>query len=200
MTRQFLLSLLSIFSVCLLISCESKSTADISTTTSDSNDDGIRIAYVNGDSILYNFKEFKAESDMMEQRQRKAEAELQKKGEALEREIRAYQQQAQQGTLTGKEMEAREKYLSQRQEAILAERDKVAKEILDETAVINERLEKVIHGILEDIKEKEGYDFILSYIKGGPILIADQQYDITDRVLELLNKSESAPKDTSSNK
>ncbi len=167
------------------ISCDkSKSAESTDNATGNTN---LKIAYVNGDSILQNFKEFKAESEAMEARQKQAEEDLQKKGTALEREIMTYQQQAQKGTLTGKEMEAREKYLSTRQQAVLAERDKIAKEILDETAIINDRLQKVIHDILDSIKEKEGYDFIFSYIEGGPILIADDKYDITERVLTELN-------------
>lgn len=149
---------------------------------------GLKIVYVNGDSILTNFKEFKKESEAMEIKQRNAEDQLQSKGAALEREIKAYQQKAQTGTMTGKEMEAREKYLSTRQEAIMAERDKMAQEIMSETAQINNRLQAVMQEKLNEIKKQEGYDFILSYIEGGQLLVADEKYDITDRVLKELNK------------
>ena len=101
----------------------------------------------------------------------------------------AYQQQAQKGTMTGKEMEAREKYLASRQEAFLAERDQVAQSLMDETNEINKQLRKDVDAILQDIKEKEGYDFILSYIEGGTILVADEKYDITERVIKELNEA-----------
>ncbi len=165
----------------------------------DASTTGLKIAYVNGDSILLNFEEFRNQSEAMDQKQRIAEEELQRKGTALEREFMTYQQQAQKGTMTGKEMEAREKYLSGRQEALLAERDKAAKEIMEETTVINERLQKVLQDKLKAIKEKEGYDFIFSYIAGGPILIADEKYDITEQVLKELNSAtsnETIPSDT----
>lgn len=173
----------------IFLSMGCKKTGTSTDVTVDNGNTNLKIAYVNGDSILLNFAEFKAQSEAMEARQRKAEEDLQKKGSALEREIMTYQQQAQKGTLTGKEMEAREKYLASRQEAVLAERDKIAKEILNETTVINDRLQKVIHDILDTIKEKEGYDFIFSYIEGGPILVADEKYDITEQVLIELNKT-----------
>lgn len=152
---------------------------------------GLKIAYVNGDSILTHYKDFKKQSDAMEIKQRNAEEQLQSKGAALEKEIMAYQQKAQTGTLTGKEMQAREKYLSSRQEAILAERDQMAQEIMKETAEINKRLQSVLQEKLNAIKKKEGYDFILSYVEGGPVLVADEKYDITDEVLKLLNAEES---------
>lgn len=177
----------------LFIACEKKDSP-----AQNHESAGLRIAYVNGDSILLNFSEFREESEAMEEKQRKAEEELQKKGAALEREFLSYQQQAQQGTLTGKEMQAREKYLAGRQEALLAERDAAARAIMEETAEINERLQKVLQDRLQEIKDKEGYDFILSYIAGGPILVADEKYDITEQVLRELNKSVSSKPDTTS--
>lgn len=165
-------------------SCKQENTSPSESATADT---GLKIAYVNGDSILMNFDEFRKESEAMEAKQKKAEEELQRKGQTLEREIMAYQQKAQSGTMTGKEMEAREKYLSSRQDAILAERDQMAKEIMDETELINKRLKEVLDEKLKAIKEQEGYDFILSYISGGQILLADEKYDITDRVLKELN-------------
>ncbi len=194
--RHFPGFILSVSILLSLSACEkSKGTASDDASAST----GLKIAYVNGDSILNNFTEFKAESEAMEIRQRQAEADLQKKGAALEKEFMAYQQRAQKGTMTGKEMEAQERYLSGKQEAILAERDQIAKEILDETSAINDRLQKVIHDILNEIKKEEGYDFIMSYIEGGPILVADEKYDITERVLRELNKTSSGdttPPDT----
>jgi Skp family chaperone for outer membrane proteins len=85
-------------------------------------------------------------------------------------------------------MQAQEKYLSSKQDALLAERDKLAKEIMDETTVINDRLQKVLQDKLNEIKKREGYDFIFSYIHGGAILVADEKHDITEEVLKELNK------------
>jgi outer membrane protein len=172
-------------------------------TSSTAATSGIKIAYVNGDSILLHYKEFKKESEAMEIKQRAAEEQLQSKGAALEKEIMTYQQKAQTGTLTGKEMEAREKYLGSRQEALLAERDRMAQEIMKETGEINKRLQAVLQEKLNAIKEEEGFDFILSYVEGGPLLVADKKYDITDKVLKELNgeeTSDSTPSDTTGKK
>ena len=190
--RTFLF--ISIVSLVSFMACEKKTGA---TNTDNPSSSGLKVAYINGDSILMNFAQFRSESQAMEARQRQAEEDLQKQGSALEREFMNYQQQAQKGTMTGKEMEAREKYLSGKQEALLAQRDKMAKEIMDATSEINDRLQKVLHDKLNAIKDRDGYDFILSYIEGGPILVADEKYDITEEVLRELNKSgTSAPADT----
>jgi len=181
-----------------IIACEKNAGTSVSV---DSKTTALKIAYVNGDSILYNFKEFRTQSEAMDAKQRSAEEDLQRKGAALEKEFMAYQQQAQKGTMTGKEMEAREKYLSSKQEALLAERDKAAKAIMEETTAINDRLQKVLQDKLKEIKDKEGYDFILSYVAGGPILVADEKYDITKEVLVELNNADydQVPTDTNAN-
>jgi outer membrane protein len=196
--RYFTTAVLCILSLCLFTSCKERGS-----TIQDSNDPtGLKIAFVNGDSILFHYKEFRKESEAMELKQRNLEMELQSKGAELEKEIRNYQQKAQTGTMTGKEMEAREKYLATRQEAVLAERDRMAQEIMKETAEINKRLQAVLQDKLKEIKDKEGYDYILSYVEGGPVLIADEKFDLTAYVLRELNAEESnaTPADTSGKK
>ena len=179
-----LLSLLILISAC---GAEKGSESQVASNTS-----GLKIAFVYGDSILMNYNEFRRESDAMELKQRRAEEELQKKGAALEKEIMDYQQKAQGGLLTPKEMQAREKYLTTRQETVLAERDQMAQEIMEETTAINKRLHGVLQEKLAEIKKKEGYDFILSYMDGGALLVADEKYDITAKVLKELNGDSSA--------
>ncbi len=181
---------------CLLTfvsSCDSDKASDTQPAAL-SNTTGLKIAFVYGDSILMNYNEFRKESDAMELKQRRAEEELQKKGAALEKEIMDYQKQAQGGLLTPKEMQAREKYLTTRQESVIGERDRMAQEIMEETAAINKRLHGILQEKLSDIKKKEGYDFILSYVDGGSLLIADDKYDITDKVLKELNADSSPAK------
>src|SRR5207344_839479 len=164
-------NLVSIFAVCCIVySFIACNKSGDSANSGGATGPGLKIAYVNGDTILLNYKEFRAQSESMDAKQKQAEDMLQAKGSALEREFSQYQQEAQKGTMTGKEMQAHEKYLTGKQEALMAERDRLAKEIMDETSKINDRLQKAMKEKLEAIKKREGYDFIFSYIHGGSIL------------------------------
>ncbi|MEP6646562.1 MAG: OmpH family outer membrane protein [Saprospiraceae bacterium] len=183
-------NLIQLFVFCsfaLLMSCGKGDRTGQSASSGSSS--GLKIAYVNGDTILMNYKEFRIQSETMDAKQKDAENMLQEKGAALEKEYNEYQVRAQKGTMTGKEMQAHEKYLSGKQEALIAERDKLSKEIMDETTQINDRLQKVLQDKLAEIKKHDGYDFIFSYIHGGAILLADEKFDITAQVLKELNKS-----------
>jgi len=157
-------------------------------TTSTTPASGLKIAFVNGDTILHKFEQFRKQADVMDAKQRKAEEQLQAKGAALQNEIVSYQKKAQSGSMTPKEMEAHEKYLASKQDAILAERDKIAKAIMEESEVINKQLQSVLHKKLEEIKARDGYDFILNAAEGGSVLSANEKYDITSEVLRLLNE------------
>lgn len=163
---------------------------------------GLKIAYVNGDTILHKFEQFRKQAEVMDEKQRKAEEQLQAKGAALQNEIMAYQKKAQSGSMTPKEMQAHEKYLSSKQDAIMAERDKMAKAIMDETEVINKQLQSVLHKKLDEIKTRDGYDFILNAAEGGSVLAANEKYDITNEVIKMLNAegTGSAAPDTSAGK
>ncbi len=177
--------------VVVLLSCAKAGVTETGVSSS-----GLKIAYVNGDSILLNYGEFRAASESMELKQRDAEELLQTKGAELEKDIAAYQRKAQAGTMSRNEMETQERRLGAKQEALMNERDQITNALLSETSEINERLQKIIKAKLGEIKKQEGYDFIFSYVQGGPILIADEKHDITTRVLAALNSNTASPVDS----
>ena len=155
----------------------------------DAGATGLKVAYVNGDSIVYNYSQFRQASENIDRKQRDAEARLQAKMKDLEGEIMAYQRKAQAGSLSPKEMQAQEQRLGGMQEALRAESDEVSQSLMAEMTEINDRLQKVVKDKLQEIRDAEGYDFIFNYADGGAILIAGERFDITDRVLRELNDS-----------
>lgn len=177
----------NIFYGLLIIGLLSACNKPSNSSSPDAAGAGLKIAYVNGDTILHKFEQFRKQADVMDAKQRDAEQQLQAKGAALQNEIMEYQKKAQSGSLTPKEMQAHEKYLSTKQDAILAERDKIAKAIMDETEVINKQLQTVLHKKLDEIRNREGYDFILNAAEGGSVLSANEKYDITEEVIKMLN-------------
>jgi outer membrane protein len=165
-----------------------------------SNDGGsLRLVYVNADSILENFTQFRKEKDALDRKQMDIENKLGTRGRALENEVATIQQKIQGGLLTPKEIQEQEQRLGGRQQSLVAERDKLAKEIMEEGNAINERLQRDLMGTLEQIKKERGYQYVLSYVKGGQILIGNPSDDITSEVLRRLNAKVSgavSPADT----
>lgn len=157
----------------------------------------LTLAYVNADSILEHYAQFRKEKDALDKKQLDIDNKLGTRGRALENEVASIQQKIQSGMLTPKEIQEQEQRLGGRQQALMAERDKLAKEIMDEGTGINERLQKALISALEKIKKERGYHYILSYVKGGQILLGNPADDITVDVLKTLNGGQaSAPVDT----
>lgn len=162
-----------------------------------SDGSGLRIVYVNADSVLENYTQFRKEKDVLDRKQLDIDTKLGNKGRALENEVGAIQQRIQGGLLTPKEIQEQEQRLGAKQQALMAERDKLAKEIVDEGTAINDRLQKVLLNALEKLKNERGYHYIFSYVKGGQILLGNPADDITGDVLKILNsKDDSTPVDT----
>lgn len=163
------------------------------------NGGSLRLVYVNADSILENFTQFRKEKDALDRKQLDIDNKLGTRGRALENEVASVQQKIQGGLLTPKEIQEQEQRLGARQQSLVAERDKLAKEIMEEGNAINDRLQKELMSTLEQIKKERGYQYILSYIKGGQILIGNPADDITGEVLRRLNAKgtgTAAPVDT----
>jgi len=155
-----------------------------------SDGSGLKIVYVNADSVLENYTQFRKEKDVLDKKQLDIDTKLGTKGRALENEVNVIQQRIQGGLLTPKEIQEQEQRLGARQQALMAERDKLAKEIVDEGTAINDRLQKALIAALEKLKQEKGYHYIFSYIKGGQILVANPPDDITGDVLKILNGKE----------
>lgn len=167
------------------------------TTTNTATANGpLRMVYVNADSILENYIQFRKEKNELDKKQLDIDSKLGVRGKALENEVQAIQQKIQGGLLTPKEIQEQEQRLGAKQQGLVAERDRLAKEIQEEGMGINDRLQKVLISTLEQIKKDKGYQYIFSYVKGGQILLGNPADDITSDVLKALNNRVTAPADT----
>jgi len=161
-----------------------------------SESEELSVAYINSDSILLNYEAFREQSEALAQKERDADADLQAKGSQFEREMQQVQQRMQQGLLAPNQIQQEQQRLARKQQQLMQERDQVAQSLMQETQALNQMLQDNLMNELEKIKQEEGYDMIFSYAQGGQILLANDNMDITDRVLKALNalpEEESTP-------
>ncbi len=174
-----------------VFSKDKKGTAEVETPAATA--DVLKIAYINTDSLLENYDNFKKERDALQKKEKDADASLKAKGRSLEKDLAAIQAKIQQGLLSPGEIQKEEQRFGQRQQALMQEQEQVTRALLEEGQKINEKLQKSLIDELKSLKDKEGYDFILSYAAGGQILVADTTLDITQKVLSILNAKSSDP-------
>ncbi len=159
-------------------------------TSRASTPDVPKIVFVNADTLLNNYEYMNQKQEEFAKREEKADAELKARGRALEREFAAAQEKVQKGLLAPNQVAAEEQRLMQKQQALMAEQDRVTKQLLEEGKQLQEELNKAIKDLLADIRKEKGYDYILSYGPGTGVLMVNDSLDITQMVLERLNKKE----------
>jgi outer membrane protein len=151
----------------------------------------LSVAYVNIDTLLNNYTIFKSKQEELSAREQQEDGKLRSRGKALEREIMALQEKAQMGTMTPKDLQMEEQRLMAKQQSFMEDQERISRELLAETTRINDELQGKIVETIKDFKEENGYDIVLSYGSGSPVLAIDESLDITQLVLSRLNQKAS---------
>ncbi len=148
---------------------------------------GVRIAYVNADTLDAQYEWLKEQKTAIEQRMSNAEKTLSSKEEALMKEAAALQQKFQEGNMTQAEAEKQQSSLMQRGQKLEDEKMRLGKSLSEDQKKAFNDLYANVETKLKTLSAQIGYDYILSYSRGGPILYASDSLDITKQVLDLLN-------------
>lgn len=147
---------------------------------------GRRIVYVQVDSLLKNYNYFDDTRKELESKRYQLENDLANRGRSLENEIQFFQQRAQ--TMTLDQARATEAQLGKKQQDLIAYRDRSAQTLAQEEADKNNELYDLIYQYIEKYNKDNEYEYVLGYSKGGGILFADPALNVTDKMIEGLNK------------
>jgi len=163
------------------------SDADEVALTNNGGEGGLQIVYVNVDTLLNNYEAFRNQQKALTAREQEEDAKLRSRGKALEREIMALQEKAAGGTMTPRDLKMEEERLMRKQQEFLADQERISRDLMAESGRINDELQGQIVRIIREVKDAKGYDLVLSYGVGSPVLAIDSTMDITPVVLKRLN-------------
>jgi len=152
------------------------------------------IAFVNIDSVIIKFDMFFDRREDLMAKQKKAEAELNSKGNQYEKNARDYQEKVNKGLVTRATAAEMEQSLLQQQQELVTLRDKLQSDLLEEEQVMNRQIIDYITSYLEANKSDYQYQYILGKSFGSVVLYGDSAYDITRKVLDAINKKYQAEK------
>ena len=149
---------------------------------------GVRIAFVNADTLDAKYEWLKEQKKALEQRVQSAERSLSSKKDALMRDLEAFQKKYESGTVPPAVLEKEYAALAERQQKLAQEELRLSQQLAEEREKALSALTANVEAQLRSLQAQIGYDFILSYSRGGgQVLYANDSLDITNRVLELLN-------------
>jgi outer membrane protein len=152
------------------------------------------IVYINIDSVIFKFDMFTDRREELMKKQKSAEAELNAKGTEYERGVKDYQDKVNKGLVTRATAAQMEQSLGQQQQEVVSLRDKLQSNLMEEEQVMNRQILEYITKFLADNRADYNYQFIIGKSFGSVILYGDPSLDITQKLLEALNKKYKAEK------
>jgi len=152
------------------------------------------IAYINIDTVIFKFDMFKDRRNDLLSKQKSAEAELNSKGSQYEKGVKDYQDKVNKGLVTRATAAQIEQTLTQQQQELVSLRDKLQSNLMEEEQVMNRQILEYITKFLEENKSEYNYQFILGKSFGSVVLYSDSTLDITQKVLDAVNKKYQAEK------
>lgn len=172
----------------IVLKTGNKSEVDNSAIQQKLSSGSISVAYVNSDSILAHYDLVKSMRTSLESKSTALESELKRKQATFEKDAAYFQEQVNKQTIS--EASAQEIYtqLMGEQQKLYELREKYSAEIARQEYDLNLVLIDSLNNFLSRYNKTVNYDYILSYTRGGNILVANDSLDITNSVLELINQ------------
>jgi outer membrane protein len=152
------------------------------------------IAYINIDTVVFKFAMFHDKREDLLTKQKNAEAELNSKGSQYEKGVKDYQEKASKGLITRATAAEMEQALTQQQQELVSLRDKLQSNLMEEEQVMNRQIIEYITKYLEEHKSEYNYQYIFGKSFGSVVLYGDSGLDITQRVIDDINKKYQAEK------
>ena len=146
------------------------------------------IAYINIDSVIFKFDMFLDRRNDLMAKQKSAEAELNSKGTQYQKDVKDYQDKANKGLITRATAAQIEQSLGQQQQELVSLRDKLQSNLVDEEQVMNRQILEYITKFLDENRADYNYQYVLGKSFGSVVLYSDDSQDITQKVLDAINK------------
>lgn len=170
-------------------SCNNEAKKVDEKTASPAQQNGtMKIAYVEVDSIMSQYKFCKEYSLILQKKSENIQSTLQQKEAALQQAAAKFQQDVQQNKYTQQQAEAVQAGLQKQGADLQGLQQRLGTEFQNETNTFNAALRDSIQHYLAAYNKDKKYSLILSKA-GDNILYADKAYDITNEVIAGLNKA-----------
>ena len=185
--KKYIFSALTI--AAMMVSCNNQSPKmDAQPAAGETSASGLKIAYVEVDSLMTQYDFAKDYSVTLQKKSNNARNTLTTKGNALQAAVNNFQQKLNNNGFTSREQAASQQAAIERQQRDLQElQARLENELANETAKFNETLRDSLQNFLKDYNKDKQFSLILTK-QGDNILLADKRFDITNDVINGLNK------------
>lgn len=161
-----------------------------SAANSENGSNGLRIAYVNVDSLVNQYEYAKVMSDSLEKMSANATKRLSDMDKSLEQSYNRFQRKLQNNEFTSEQQAktAAAAFETERNNRVALEA-RLSNELMQKQAEFTKTLHDSVDNFLNDYNKDKKYDMILrTGVANEVILYADKKFDITEDVINGLNK------------
>ncbi len=146
------------------------------------------IVYVDLDRILMEYDMANDLRSVVETKVQNIQAEVNRRGKKLEKDVTEYQEKIQKGLMTRSVAETQGQKLQQQEIEFNNYAAQKQQEIQEEQVVMMNQLGDAIQTFITKYNEEKQYAMILTNTGGAPVITAEATLDITDDVLAGLNE------------
>lgn len=165
----------------------SKKTENKTSVTSKTT--GLKIAYVNVDSLLLNYKYAIKLNEQFQNHQKQSQMELNKKMATFQKNYKEFQDKVKRGGfLSQASAKAQQNDLVNQQNELEKLNKKLSNSLASKQQELNAKLYNKISDFVTEYNKTKKYNIILSNTLGGTILYANKGMNITKDVLIKLNE------------
>jgi outer membrane protein len=165
-----------------------KSTPRTAGSDSTSLSAQLPIAYINVDSLLLNYNYSKDLNEVLIRKRENAQATLTEKARKLDGEMKEFQRKRENNAfLSEQSFKSQQQALLKKQQDLQQLEENLTQQLGKEQQKMNEQLRDSIYKFLQEYNKDHKYQMILSNTMNDNIMVADNAYNITNEVVEMLN-------------
>ncbi len=148
----------------------------------------LKIAYVEIDSLLNNYNLYKDLNEAMIRKQENVEVTLKEKAKSLDSEVRDFERKYQNNVFTPERAQQEQNRLVKKRQDLEALQQRLIGELQQESDKNSIQLQDSIKAYLEDFNKDKKYSLIINNAGFSNLLYADPVFNITQEVIDGLNK------------
>lgn len=148
---------------------------------------GVRLAYVRTDSLEKNYKYYVELSEQLQQEEAKIQKQIEAKQRDFQIELNLYQQEA--PKMSPEQRQASEADLMRVQQQYEMWAREQSETLLVKQQELQTNMKSDMDSVLFKMKDELLLDFILLYDENSALIFANEDYDITNVVVERLNEN-----------
>ena len=156
---------------------------------------GVKIGYINMDYILEKVPDYAESKNQLEQKAQKWKQEIELKKndiEKLKEELKT-----EKALLTKELIEEREEEIAYQEKTLLEYQEKrfgASGDLMIQKTLLVKPIQDQVFTIIQDISEREKYDFIFDKSSDLTMLFANQKFDISEKVVRQLTRAQNREK------